>query len=550
MRTTWNWLLAAALLAGGCASETSPPAPADGRPNIVFAFADDWGRYASAYREPGRPTLNDVLETPVFDRLANDGVLFWDAHVSAPSCTPSRTAVLTGRHFYRNGSGSQLHSPWEVGGEPDPVLELVSYHQLLEEAGYHAGITYKTHVASHLYGGEARQYNSAGRRFNRFSQTLSEGETEGERQRLRGELLDEVRGNLRAFLDDRAEGQPFAWTFSPTNPHRAWTQGSAQSLWGLDPADLEGKMPSFVPDVDVVRQDMADYLGECMAFDAALGVIVNELEAQGLLENTILVVSGDHGAPGFPRGKTNLFDFGTQVPLAIHWPAGIESPGRRIDNVMSLVDLAPTFLEAAGLPPHPQMDGRSWLAELRSAEAAGVVEREIDYVITGRERHVPQAREGFLPYPSRAIRARGHLYVRNFEPERWPMMTPPLTEGLATHGDFDGGPTKGWFAEIQDDPEYDAFVQWAWGKRPAEELYDLAADPDQVTNLAASAEHAELRAALEAQLFDVLRRTGDPRVVGEGDGFDRAPYLVPREVELRDGKIHWPPPGDEGPASR
>ena len=342
------------------------------RPNIVFAFADDWGRYASAYREPDRPTINDVINTPNFDALAQNGVLFWDAHVSAPSCTPSRTAVLTGRHFYRNGSGSQLHSPWAGQRSEDPVLQLQSYHQLLQDAGYHTGVTYKTHVAMHLFNGKQAQYNRAGKRFNRFSQEVSRGETAEQRASLRQELLDEVRNNLRQFLDSGNEGQPFCWYFSPTNTHRTWVWQSAQPIWGLDPDDLEGKLPAFLPDIDTVRQDMADYLGECMAFDAAVGVIVDELKERGLFENTILVVSGDHGAPGFPRGKTNLFDFGTQVPLVIHWPMGIENPGRRIDNPTSLLDLAPTYLDAVGLPPHDGINGKSLLPILKSAEATGL----------------------------------------------------------------------------------------------------------------------------------------------------------------------------------
>ncbi len=495
------------------------------QPNIVFAFADDWGRYASVYREPDRPTINDVIRTPNFDALAESGVLFWDAHVSAPSCTPSRTSVLTGRHFYRNGSGSQLHSPWAGEKPADPVMKLRSYHQLLKDAGYHTGVTYKTHVAMHLFNGVESQYNQAGQNFNRFSQFVSAGKTVEEQLQLKAKLLDEVRGNMRGFLDKREEGQPFCWYFSPTNTHRSWVWKSAQQLWGINPGDLKGKMPSFLPDNETVRQDMADYLGECQAFDLAVGVIVDELKQRGLFENTILVVSGDHGAPGFPRGKTNLFNFGTRVPLLVHWPKGIRNAGRRIDNPTSLIDLAPTYLEAVGLPAHEGMNGKSLLPILLDGEAQGFTELGNDYVITGRERHVGNARADSLPYPSRAIRTKDYLYVRNFKADRWPMMTPPLSEGESTHGDFDGGPTKRWFAEVQEQLEYSKYVDWAWGKRAAEELYDLQSDPDQLTNLADVPAYATIRAEMSELLMGILNETGDPRVVGEGDGFDRAPYL-------------------------
>lgn len=497
---------------------------AHSKPNIIFAFADDWGREASAYREPDRPTISDAVHTPNFDSLAKAGVLFWDAHVSAPSCTPSRTAVLTGRHFFRNGSGSQLHSPWSGKPEDDPVKQLESYHTLLQDAGYHTGVTYKTHVSMHLFGGRQNQYNKAGRKVNQFSQFVMKGTSVDEREARKQQLLDEVRGNMRSFLDAREDGQPFCWYFSPTNVHRVWVWGSAQVMWGINPDDLKGKVPPFMPDHEIIRQDLADYLGEAMAFDAQLGVLIDELKQRGLFENTILVVSGDHGAPGFPRGKTNLVNFGTQVPLVVHWSEGIANPGRIVNNPTSTVDLAPTFLQAAGLDVHEQMNGNSLLPILKDPNAQGVTDLGNTYVITGRERHKVQAREGHLPYPSRAIRTHEYLYIRNFRPERWPQMTPPLTQGLPTHGDFDGGPTKRWYAQIQDDPQYADFVDWAWGLRPAEELYDLKADPHQMTNLAASPAHQDVKLGLANQLMDELVKYEDPRVVGEGDTFDKPPY--------------------------
>lgn len=502
---------------------------ADERPNIVFAFADDWGKHASVYREPDRPTVNDVFETPHFDALAKQGVLFWDAHVSSPSCTPSRTAVLTGRHFFRNGSGSQLHSPWSGKPADDPVKALESYHTLLQKAGYHTGVTYKTHVSPHLFISNKHHYNKAGRKVNEFSQFVSTAKTQADIDTRKQQLLNETRQNMRDFLNARQPGQPFCWYYSPTNVHRVWVKGSGKRLWGIDPDALKGKMPAFVPDVPEIREDFADYLGEAKAFDEQLGVIVDELKKQGLFENTIIVVSGDHGAPGFPRGKTNLVDFGTQVPMVLHWPKGIAGPGRRINNPTNTIDLAPTFLEAAGLPVHEQMDGKSLLPILQDASAKGITELGNAYIITGRERHVgrPNTREGMLPYPARAIRTKDFLYIKNFKPDRWPMLLPPLTQGLKTHGDFDGGPTKQWFAKVQDDQRYAKYIDWAWGKRPAEELYDLREDFDQMTNIAEKPEHQAVKKELSGKLMKLLSESGDPRVVGEGDAFDRPPYWKP-----------------------
>ena len=116
-------------------------------------------------------------------------------------------------------------------------------------------------------------------------------------------LLDEATGNFDDFLKARPQEKPFCYWFGPTNVHRKWVAGSEKNLWGIDPDDLKGKLPSFLPDVPVVRQDFADYLGEVRAFDEALGLLLNKLETLGELDNTLVVVSGDHGAPGFPRGK-------------------------------------------------------------------------------------------------------------------------------------------------------------------------------------------------------------------------------------------------------
>jgi N-sulfoglucosamine sulfohydrolase len=501
-----------------CAVPARAAEPA--RPDIIFLFGDDVGRYASAYRA-ARASLCDVIETPHMDRLARGGVLFTDAHCSAPSCTPSRGAVFTGRHFYRNGSASQLHHPWPQGTE-DPAAVLPTFLNVLAKHGYHTGCTYKTHVPAPMFGGKERVFNKSGAKFNGYTVQVSRA---GDMAAERARLLAEVRGNFSAFLDAAAPGQPVAWQFSPTQSHRTWAAGSAQKLWKLDPEQLKGKLPAFLPDVPEIRQDMADYLGTIMAFDEAVGVIIDELEKRGRLANALVTVSGDHGAPGFPRGKCNLYTFGTQVPLILHWPAGIAGPGRRVENPASLIHLAPTFLAAAGAPLPSDMNGVSLLPVLRDAAASGHTALMPDYCITGRELHVPDAREDGLPYPTRALRDRRFLYIRNFKPDRWPVYPPPLPEKATTDMDF--GPARDFFTAHFTDPALALPVRLGFDRRPAEELYDLTKDPDEMTNLADAPEHAATRAAMSERLLKLLRETGDPRVAGEGDGFDRAPYHQP-----------------------
>jgi arylsulfatase A-like enzyme len=506
--------------------------------NIVFAFADDLGRYASAYADPNRPSPNDLIRTPNFDSVASEGVLFENAFVSVPSCTPSRAAFLTGRHFFRNGSHSQLHHPWHddlVKGEEvmDPWKDVRGMGLMLDDAGYHIGWSYKMHLSEDRMGGKKRNYTPAGRAFNRFSQVVSKAD---DRESAKAKLLDEVRGNFQAFLDDREGDQPFFYWFNPTNTHRDWVKGSGQELWGLDPEKLKGRLPKFLPDNEIIREDFNDYLGEAMAFDAAIGVLVDQLKESGQWENTLFVVSGDHGAPGFPRGKCNLYDFGTRVPLAIRLPDSLQTELKSFSEQhlvipVSLIDLAPTFLDVVGLRPSQPMDGESLLPAIQ-AGPDNASQHLRGWVLMGRENHVDEARPGGLPYPIRAIRNQRYLYVTNFAPDRWPVAQPPLSASLVTakgknakrRMDMDFGPTRDFFVEHEG--SQDIRVAWELGiaKRPAEELYDVVEDPDQMVNLIDDPAYREIAEKLRTQLMRELTGNGDPRVTGDGTAFDRPPY--------------------------
>ncbi|MCG8650279.1 MAG: sulfatase [Pirellulales bacterium] len=516
-----------------CFATSGQPVGAE-RPHIVMAFADDWGKYASAYGklEPGG--INDVVSTPHFDQVAEEGVLFTRAYVSAPSCTPCRSSLLSGQHFWRCNRASILQGAiWD--------FSIPSYPLLLESGGYRIGHTYKVWSPgtprNAPHGGAERAFNRAGSRFNGFSQTAMK---DRDRQRGKAKLLEEVRQNVRSFLDPDNDGtidgdQPFCYWFGPTNTHRKWIAGSGKALWKIDPDDLKGKLPPFLPDVPIVREDFADYLGEVQAFDAGLGVLIEELKRVGAYENTILVVSGDHGIPGISRGKCNLYDLGTSVPLAIRWPAGINTAGRVVDDFVSLPDLAPTFLELAGVEIPDTMIARS-LVEILRSDRQGQVDPQRDAVFTGRERHVAAARSGGKPYPQRAIRTDQYLYIINFEPGRWPMGTGPGFGGpaaempdlvslrentFAAFGDLDASPTKAWIVQHRnEDPES---FDYAVGRRPRRELYDLKADPHCMKNLAGTSSHAEVRNRLHRRLMKELRTTGDPRV-SEDVIFENPPF--------------------------
>ena len=427
------------------------------RPNILFLFADDWGRHASVLSKiDGAGGINDVVQTPNFDKVASRGVIFRNAHVSAPSCTPCRSALLTGRHFWQTGTGSILQ-----GAVYDSSIP--SFPPLLRDNDYCIGYSHKvwspgTPPNSPFTRNE--RFTKRGGRINRFSQDVTKLVAEGTLQATaKQNILNEVRGNFRDLLDNCDKNQPFCYWFGPTNVHRKWIKGSGKDLWGIDPNSLQGKMPDFLPDVPEVRQDLADYFGEIAAWDAAVGALLDELEKANLTENTLIVISGDHGAPGFPHGKCNLYSFGTGVCLSITGPGVVG--GRVVDDMVSLIDLAPTFLEAAKTKPPKSMTGRS-LWPLLHSKKSGFIDQTRDCVFTGRERHVESARADFTPFPQRAIRTQDYVLIMNFRPDRWPMGDPyrleegpePTVEELETNtritlADEDAGPTKAWLIKAR-----------------------------------------------------------------------------------------------------
>jgi len=505
------------------------------QPNILFAFADDWGKYASCYAEQNEnDAWQKIISTPNIDRIAKEGVLFKNAFVNAPSCTPSRSAILSGKYFYQTGQGAILQGAvWDSS--------IPTYPLLLEENGYHIGYTYKVWSPGTPrdagYGGNRVKYELAGRSFNGFSQFVSRKveAKEMNADQAKQILYDEVRGNFQSFLDKRPKDTPFCYWFGPTNTHRKWTMGSGKDLWGIDPDKLEGHIPPFLPDVDTVRTDFSDYLGEVMAFDAGFGVLLDVLEETGELNNTFIVVSGDHGFPGVTNGKCNLYDFGTNVALAVRYPKMVKGD-RVVDDFVNLMDLAPTFLSVADVDVPKEMTGKSILPILKS-KASGHIDSSRDYVITGRERHVAQAREGFLPYPQRALRTKDYLYIINFKPDRWPMGTPKsnddkISADLLTNntfvmaGDYDASPTKAWIVKHKKEEDNKKYYEYAFGKRPKEELYDLKKDPMQINNVTNNSGYESIRSKLNKQLLTELKRTNDPRVMGDGNTFEKMPYTT------------------------
>jgi N-sulfoglucosamine sulfohydrolase len=479
-----------AALSGSYDAKAQSPSDRKRRPNILFCLADDWSwPHASIAGEK-------VIQTPTFDRVAREGVLFPNAFVTAPSCTPSRGSIVTGQWHWRLEEGGNLWSTLPA--------KFAVYPDLLEKAGYHVGVTRKGWGPGQPEPG-GRTRNPAGPSYKDFN----------------------------AFLAARPKDAPFCFWFGSNDPHRPYEWQSGVKS-GMKWEDV--KVPACLPDNETVRQDLCDYYFEVQRFDREVGEMLKVLEEKGELDNTLIVMSGDNGLP-FPRCKSNLYDGGTNVPLAVRWPVQIKG-GRTVEDFVSLQDLAPTFLETAGLRPSVEMTGRSLLGLLAS-DKSGRLDPARDHVLTGKERHA-WVRKGGLGYPCRAIRTYDYLYIRNFKPDRWPAGDPagggePYHAGWV-YGDIDDSPTKAWLIEHRDDPGVKRRFDLAVAKRPAEELYDLRKDPDQLSNVADDLSYAQAKKDLAARLMVELKATDDPRAFGRGDAFDGYPYYGGPQPQSRKAK--------------
>ncbi|AWW00281.1 sulfatase family protein [Arcticibacterium luteifluviistationis] len=452
-------------------------------PNIVFCLADDWGYpHAGAYGDQG-------VKTPNFDRLAKEGVLFNHAFVSSPSCTPSRNAFITGKYHWELGSGANL---WSTLPE-----EHESFIHLLADNGYTTGRTnaktwgpgnLDSWIASHGSHPSNKGYNT-----------------------------------FEDFLETTTDDEPFFFWLGTLDPHRAYEKGTGEES-GIDISKVH--LYKHYPESDVIRKDVADYYYEVQRWDSLVGSVIKQLEENNLLENTIIIMTGDHGMP-FPRGKGNLYDSGVRVPFAVRWGNEIKA-GRAVDDYVSFADIAPTLLEAAGVKTPQDMTGKSLVNILKSESPRSIDRSDI---VFGRERHVPaQEKPNMGGYPSRGYRNDNFLYIRNYKPDLWPAGTgnsEKTNYPNQWYADCDGGPTKDYIVANKDlDQEHQLAYELCFGKRPAEELYDIKNDPDQVNNIANDKAYAKTLESLRAKLQAKLTALNDPRATNpDYEGFDQYPYL-------------------------
>jgi len=486
--TQYTLALAGVCLSANAVSQTK-------RPNILVIMGDDISRtsmgvYGCKY-----------IKTPNFDRIAKEGVLFTNAYVCNPKSSPSRACFLTGRYSW------QL----EEAANHIPVMpeKFTFYPTELEKAGYDIGFTGKGWSPGVFYG----KHNPAGWEYNDLSLTPP----------TKGISKKDYASNFEAYLKRLDKTKPFCFWFGTHEAHRKYEKDSYKKA-GIE-LNLVN-VQDFFPDNELVRGDLADYGVEVEYHDMMIGKALELLTKYGFIDNTIIIATSDQGMP-FPRIKGQMYDEDFHEALVVRWGDKIKH-GRTVTDFVNFPDVAPTIMEAAGLKPHEQMTGKSFLNVLLSNKS-GRIDKTRDYSLVGRERHDMGRIEGnqiAVGYPVRAIRTDKYLYARNYKENRWPAGDPEYG-----YNNCDDSPTKTYLTELKEsDADYKYYLM-SFGKRPADELYDITKDKDCVHNLAANPKYASVVKELKAKMEKALTAQNDPRMFGKGDIFDYYPQA--REAKLQ-----------------
>ncbi|MBM3756522.1 MAG: sulfatase [Acidobacteria bacterium] len=404
-------------------------------PNIVFLISDDHtaadlGCYGNTH-----------VHTPNLDKLAREGARFTNCFVTSAQCSPNRSAIFTGCTSHTTGT-SRLHAPmppWEK-----------TFVDLLKEHGYFTGAFRKVH--------QGDEFN---KRFDFYAARPAKFES---------------------FFDKAPKDKPFFLHVGFTDPHRPYTKGAFTPPH--DPAKV--RLPNFLPDTPAIREDLAHYHDFIARMDAECGTLLALLESRGLASNTIVFFTGDNGMP-FPGAKGTCYDPGIHVPLIVKWP-GMTKPGEVRSELISHVDLAPTWLDIAGAPVPPKMQGKISTGLWKSG---GFQAREA--VFSERNWH-----DNFDPI--RSIRTRRFKLIFNAAPH-FPYRPAWDLEGSPSWSSYQAASRRPGFK-----PHFARLLQPA---RPIVEMYDLSKDPDEFNNIANDPAYAKDKQELLKRLSDWMHDTYD-----------------------------------------
>jgi len=408
--------------------------PSKGAPNIVFLLSDD----------QSRPDMgcygNPAIHTPNLDQLAEEGMRFNRAYVTSSSCSPSRGSIFTGRSPHATGS-SKLHV-WVLP-------EIANLLDLLKENGYYLGGLRKLHQDNYM---------------DRF------------------DFYGDDTVPLSRFFEERPKDRPFFLWFGSDEPHRPYGPGTFDPPH--DPADVI--VPDFLPDTEEVRQDIAWYYDQMGVFDADCGIILDLIDKHGLADNTMVVVSSDNGMP-FARAKATVYEAGLNVPLLVRWPGKVE-PGTVTDELVSLMDLMPTWLEAAGISLPDYLEAHSFLPLLKGDEY-----RSQKYIFAGRNWHDNWA-------PARSVSGKRFKLIQNYRP----------SVGYLPSLDIQESSSYQVIRALQNENNLQGHLTWYNNKStPQQELYDLENDPGEWNNLADDPNFSDQKDELETALSEWIDNTHD-----------------------------------------
>lgn len=433
------------------------------RPHIVYLHTHDTGRFVEPYGYP--------VPAPRLQRFAREGVLFRQAHSAAPTCSPSRAALLTGQSPHEAGMLGLAHLGFDLNDRQQHLIHT------LRPAGYTTAMIGVQHVAD-------------GPR---------EGDTLGYDEHL--EAPDHLAASYAAVAADylaRDHDQPFFLSVGLVETHILVRDGHT---FGYPPREEDlrtARPPAHLPDTPSTRRDWASYLASAKAADAAFGTVLDALEEHGLAQDTLVVVTTDHGVP-LPGMKSTLSDLGTGVMLMMRGPGGFTG-GRVVDDLVGQIDLFPTLCDLLEIPPPAWLTGRSLLPLLRGED-------------TGHEHLFSEVTYHVAYDPQRSVRTRRHRYVRRFDGRTRPVL--PNVDDCPTKDELVAGGTAHWPV-------------------PTEALHDLLLDPGETVNLLAAAAPApEIlaeRDRLDALLLEWMQTSHDPLLDGPVPQPRGYPYRDPDDV--------------------
>jgi arylsulfatase A-like enzyme len=405
-------------------------------PNILYLHSHDTGRYVQPYGHP--------VPTPNIQHLADQGVLFRRAFCATPTCSTSRACLLTGQYGHNNGMLGLAHRGWSLNDYHEHIVHA------LRQAGYFSVLIGEQHIA--------KRPEIIG--FDRV-------------EKIETTHVESVAPVARRVIGEPLP-QPFFLSVGFFETHRDWLDPPSlrDSLYSLPPANL--------PDTPETRRDIASYRASARSLDQGVGTVLDALDAQGLMENTLIIFTTDHGL-AFPGAKATLFDRGLGVMLIMRGPGGFAG-GRVHDALISHLDIYPTLCDLAGVEHPAFLQGFSLLPLMRGD--VGALREEIFAEMTWHAAYEPQ----------RAVRTERWKYVRRFGDRETPVL-----------------------ANCDDSPSKDLLLRYGWAERrvPFEQLYDLVYDPNESANLAGDPACAKVLESLQATLVRWMERTEDPLLLGD-----------------------------------